>query len=141
MGLTIVGMLAFQYVGVHYVWGGNDPMTGLDCSGLVIRVLKDAGIMPQNTRDMTAQGIYRYLLDEKRSLKSKLAADSIVFYGGSTENITHIGIAINKKWMIHAANGGSTVRCLEDAVKRDARVQMREINYRSDMVACLAVDY
>ena len=33
-----------RYLGVPYVWGGTDPATGLDCSGLVQRAFADVGV-------------------------------------------------------------------------------------------------
>ncbi len=41
---TAVVADAKKYLGVPYKWGGTDPATGLDCSGLVQRVMKDLGV-------------------------------------------------------------------------------------------------
>ena len=31
---------AMAFIGTPYVWGGDDPMGGFDCSGFCIEVLK-----------------------------------------------------------------------------------------------------
>ena len=35
---------AYSFLGTPYRWGGDDPLTGIDCSGLALEVLKAAGI-------------------------------------------------------------------------------------------------
>lgn len=50
---------AQQFVGVPYVWGGNDLTKGVDCSGLVQQVYKQFGIsLPRtaNEQSKAAQG-------------------------------------------------------------------------------------
>jgi len=30
-----------------YLWGGDDPLAGFDCSGFVIEILKSVGILEE----------------------------------------------------------------------------------------------
>ncbi len=55
---------ALQFVGGRYVWGGNDPHTGADCSGFVRYVLSHvAGVgLPRTSREQAKAG---------RSIKSQ----------------------------------------------------------------------
>lgn len=48
---------AQKYIGLPYVWGGNDPAVGLDCSSFVQNVFKDLGYsLPRVTWDQINQG-------------------------------------------------------------------------------------
>src|SRR3954447_3612201 len=48
---------AKKYLGVPYVWGGTDPKTGLDCSGLVQVVYKNLGYdLPRVSGDQAQAG-------------------------------------------------------------------------------------
>src|SRR5947209_7152168 len=48
---------ASRYLGVPYVWGGTDPSTGLDCSGLVQRTYGDLGVsLPRVAADQAKMG-------------------------------------------------------------------------------------
>ena len=47
--------LARHYLGVPYVFGGSDPATGLDCSGLVQLVFRQAGFaLPRTAQQQYA---------------------------------------------------------------------------------------
>jgi len=133
---TIVAM-AMQYLGIYYRWAGNEPMSGLDCSGLVIRVLKDARIMNEDEMDRTANGVYYYLLGKHDQFQTpnKIEAGDILFFGKSVDRITHVAIAADNQLMIHAGSGDSSVHTFDDAQKRDARVKIDYIDYRSDLIA------
>src|SRR5262249_43223942 len=49
---------AKKYLGTPYVFGGTDPNTGLDCSGLVQRAYRDLGIdLPRTSREQAKAGI------------------------------------------------------------------------------------
>src|SRR5437879_1804882 len=50
-------VLAAQQEGTPYVWGGGDPKTGFDCSGLVQYVYGQLGVsLPRNTVDQAQAG-------------------------------------------------------------------------------------
>ena len=92
---------AEQYLGVPYVWGGTNPATGLDCSGLVQRVFGDLGIsMPRVAAEQAMQGT------PVPSLADAQPGD-LVTYGSPAE---HIGIYIGNGMMIDAPHSGTTVR-------------------------------
>src|SRR5436190_1507084 len=55
--LPQLAQAALQYQGVPYRFGGTDPATGLDCSGLVQRSFADIGITsPRTTYTQQAWG-------------------------------------------------------------------------------------
>lgn len=45
-----------KQLGLPYIWGGNDPVSGFDCSGLMIEVLQSVGIIAEK-KDYTAHGL------------------------------------------------------------------------------------
>lgn len=91
---------ARKYLGVPYVWGGTNPATGLDCSGLVQRVYKDLGIdMPRVAID---QGNAGKMVPDLASAKP---GDLLVMNGGQ-----HIGIFMGNNQYIHAPAPGLAVR-------------------------------
>ncbi len=56
-GTAIVGD-ALRYLGVPYRWGGTDPSTGFDCSGLVQHVFADLGVaLPRTSYEQVNAGM------------------------------------------------------------------------------------
>lgn len=123
-----ISEIAKQYIGVNYLWGGSDPMSGFDCSGLVLECLAGVGVRFQT--DMNAQALYNHFKDKKISTAQK---DALVFYGSAPDHITHIAIAINENQIIEAGGGGRDTVTIDVAKRRDAFVKVRPINYRKDL--------
>ncbi|MCW2856964.1 MAG: Lytic transglycosylase, catalytic [Marmoricola sp.] len=93
---------ARQYLGVPYVWGGTDPKTGLDCSGLVQRVYSDLGYTLQRTAaEQATAGT-----EVPGGLANAQPGDLLTF--GSPAH--HIGIYIGGGQMIDAPHPGTNVR-------------------------------
>lgn len=121
---------AMSFIGLPYRWGGDDPMEGFDCSGFVIELLKSQGLF-KDTEDATSQGLY-----EKYKSVSPISTNfgTLVFFGKSVHNITHVGFCINAWLMIEAGGGGSNTTTIVKASEQNAYIKLRPIKRRSDIV-------
>jgi len=107
---TDVSNAAQKYLGVPYVFGGEDA-TGMDCSGLVQKVYADVGIeVPRLVSGQMKIGT------EVGSLAEAQPGDLIVTGGGD-----HILIYAGNNKVIHAPYPGRTVS-LVDAYMSDADI-------------------
>lgn len=122
---------AMSLVGLPYIWGGDDPINGFDCSGLVIELLIAQGKLAQGF-DTTANGLY-YQFSSKST--SKPAFGALAFYGSLNERITHVGWCLDRELMLEAGGGGSATRTAHDAAAQNAYIRIRPINSRRDLVA------
>lgn len=105
-----VAAAARRYEGVPYVFGGEDS-TGMDCSGLVQRVLADLGIAAPRLVSGQAD-----LGTEVPSLDQALPGDLIVTRGEG-----HIAIYLGDGKIIHAPKPGRNVEIV-DAYMTDATI-------------------
>ena len=98
---------AEKYVGVPYVWGGETPASGFDCSGLVQYVFSRFGIeLPRTTYTQVKIGT------PVTSLTQASAGD-LVFFAGSDGTPTspgHVGIYIGNGMMVDAPHSGTDVQ-------------------------------
>ena len=98
--------LARQYLGVPYVFGGTDPRYGLDCSGLVQLVYREAGINLPRTAQLQFNATARVSRDE-------LQPGDLVFFARTYDDphdwITHVGIYIGDGMQINAPTEGQVV--------------------------------
>jgi len=132
---------AYSFLGTPYRWGGDDPILGIDCSGLVLEVLKAAGVY-KGKFDTTAQGIYADLLNRDKAVVTKAPdAMCIAFYGISTTHITHVALCVSPTHMIEAGGGGSKTVDEKTAAAHNAFVRIRPIDSRVDLVAVLQPIY
>ncbi|WP_202842863.1 C40 family peptidase [Luteimonas saliphila] len=97
-------MRAISLVGTPYLYGGNTPEGGFDCSGLVNYVYRDMLDLklPRTSRDLAAyQG--------PKIEPQRLAAADLVFFGSGSQ-VTHVGIYVGEGRFVHAPSTGGTVR-------------------------------
>jgi len=93
---------ALQYRGVPYRYAGMTTR-GMDCSGLVARVLGLHGIeAPHNSRAQYELGT-SVPVDE-------LQAGDLVFFHTTRPGISHVGIYLGDSQFIHASSGGGRVK-------------------------------
>lgn len=125
---------ALSFLGRPYQWGGDDPLGGFDCSGLVIELMQASGEIRPGS-DMTAQGLYNWFSTENAEEIGFCAFGALVFYGHSRHRITHVAFGLDKYRVLEAGSGGKSIRTMDDAIKHNAVIRIRPYNYRSDSVA------
>lgn len=90
---------ALSLVGTPYKFGGKDPEKGVDCSGLVRHVYKDAnGVdLPHNARRMSQSGA--------PVAKDELKPGDLVFFNTLKRPFSHVGIYKGNGEFVHASSG------------------------------------
>jgi cell wall-associated NlpC family hydrolase len=92
---------ALGYRGVPYRWAGMTTR-GMDCSGLVARVLLSHGIRaPHSSREL-------YKLGTAVS-RDQLRAGDLVFFNTRGRGISHVGIYVDDGKFVHASSSGGKV--------------------------------
>ncbi len=92
---------AMKYRGVPYRYAGMTAR-GLDCSGLVARVLQTHGIRAPHH----AASLYKLGVAVSRE---DLRSGDLVFFNTRGNGISHVGIYTGKGQFVHASSGGGRV--------------------------------
>lgn len=91
---------ATSFLGINYLWGGNVPSTGFDCSGLTRYVYAHFGIdLPRVAEDQQKVGVYESI--------DNLKPGDLVFFGNPAY---HVGIYAGSGYFIHAPHTGDCVK-------------------------------
>ena len=100
-------MYALSLVGVNYKYGGNSPETGLDCSGFVSHVYRQAAglILPHNARAISMFG--------QKIAISELQPGDLVFFNTMRHAYSHVGIYLGENKFVHASVTGRGVEVVD----------------------------
>ncbi len=109
-GLTLeqeIVAYAKQFNGVRYLYGGDNPQTGFDCSGFAGYVYKRFGVK----LNRSAEGMYS---NGVKVSKSQLKPGDLLFFDASARKasgkIDHAGIYLGGDSFIHASSSNGEVR-------------------------------
>ncbi len=115
---------ALAYHGVPYLWGGATP-SGFDCSGLVMYVFKQHGvILPHYSRAQFAMGT--------PVSPAALQPGDVVFFGNP---VYHVGIYVGAGYFIQAPRTGDFVKLSKLADRSDyAGARRYNWQYRTEPI-------
>lgn len=116
-----VTRLAMRYLGVRYRWGGNDPRSGMDCSGFVKHIYAQMGIhLPRRARDQAKVGIPITRFEDLRP-------GDRLYFAIKGKEIDHTGLYIGDGYFIHSARsrGGVDIDHLSHPLYRRSLVAAR----------------
>ncbi len=86
---------ALQLQGHPYVWGGESPIEGFDCSGLVYYVYNKQGVrLPRDTWSLANQ-LPSVQIDQRQP-------GDLVFFNTSSKPFSHVGIYVGEDRFVHA---------------------------------------
>lgn len=119
--------VAWGFLGLPYVWGGDDAVAGFDCSGFCIEVLKSVGVLPRSG-DWTASGLLGRFRAEGHFVELEDVREGCLVFWSSRHDrtrIIHVELALNDVLCIGASGGGSTTDDRQAAVIGNAYVKVR----------------
>lgn len=97
-------MHAMGLLGIDYRYGGSNPISGLDCSGFIQYVFREAaGItLPRTSAAMSETGT----AINKQDLKP---GDLVFFNSRKSKRVSHVGMYVGNDKFIHAPHTGRDI--------------------------------
>ncbi len=99
-----VVMYALGLMGVDYRFGGKNPESGLDCSGMVSYIYREAlGVeLPPNAARLAQIG--------REIEATRLAPGDLVFFNTTGKSFSHVGIYLGDDRFIHAPSSNGKIK-------------------------------
>lgn len=100
-------LAALSLIGSPYKYGGDNPDTGFDCSGLVKYVLGLTSpiVLPRSSHEMYSDGF-----GHKIAVEELKAGDLLFFRIGKSKRVNHVAVYIGENRFVHAPATGGFVR-------------------------------
>ena len=135
MDRALATRVAWSLHGLPYRWGGDDPIQGFDCSGLVIEILRSVGLVAREG-DWTADDLYfKY-----HHLEQPAPYEGCLAFWRRGGRMTHVEYCIDDKHTIGASGGGSATTDLFAAIAANAYVKVRPIRIGAVIVDPFKLD-
>ena len=96
---------ALKYKGTPYLWGGSNPQTGFDCSGLTQWAYAKQGIETGRTTYDQIDHPNGTKVDRK-----DLVPGDLVFFADSSGDVHHMGMSMGGDKFLHAPRTGDVVK-------------------------------
>lgn len=115
-----------RFLGMPYVWGGDDAVAGFDCSGLMVEVLQGVGVLPRG--DWSAEMLRKRFRPTATPIPGCLA-----FRLGADGRAVHVEMVFDTMSppggvvTIGASGGTSATKTAADAVRDNAFVKLRPV--------------
>ena len=96
-------------IGLPYRWGGTDSTSGMDCSGLVFRVMGLLGVsVPRDADDQFGRAPFRSREGPERALR-----EDLIFFG--RESVTHVGFYLGDgTYLSEHGSSGTVIRGVDE---------------------------
>lgn len=94
---------AEKWIGTPYKYAAQEKGKGTDCSGYVMMVYKEAigCLLPRSSRDQA---------EFCRKIKENdVRPGDLVFFNGKTDQISHVGIMVDKTNFLHASSSKGVI--------------------------------
>lgn len=95
---------SLRFIGTPYVWGGNDPSRGVDCSGFIQQMYGKISLrLPRTAAEQALVGKPIYRLEDLQ------AGDRLYFWDKKKGKIGHTGMYMSKGMFVHSSAGRKQV--------------------------------
>lgn len=137
MGINDISNYAKAFIGTPYIYGGNVPFLGMDCSALVSEVLKAFGILRFH-EDLTAQELFFRL---SKVWPPATGEEGSILFFGIGGRVNHVAYQLSPALMLEAGGGDSSTLTQEIAAQRNAFIRIRPIVSRKDLLCAILPKY
>lgn len=118
--------IAERYFMVQYLYGGRNPLEGVDCSQLVVNCLRSIGWL-ESWEDLSAHGLWDKFSQRYPSAIANPMRGCLAFWFKNNRAV-HVGICLDHLMTIQAAGGDSATDTPDEATEKGAYVKYKRVD-------------